>query len=105
MNSLWWIDTKNMINKQLVYQNKTVDIMCIDIFSDMESDSRKPNLLVLVSKILGTALSNDFVERLQLEIFTLNWHQKSVYCEVDKSWVINQNFMFDWIQVYHYIRE
>lgn len=105
MNSLWWIDTKNMINKQLVYQNKTVDIMCIDIFSDMENDSRKPNLLVLVSKILRTALSNDFVERLQLEIFTLNWHQKSVYCEVDKSWAINQNFMFDWIQVYHYIRE
>ena len=64
MNSLWWIDTKNMINKQLVYQNKTVDVMCMDIFSDMESDSHKPNLLVLVSKILWIELSNDFVERL-----------------------------------------
>lgn len=51
-----------MINKQLVYQNNTVDIMSIDIFSDMESDSRKPNLLVLVTKILSIALSNDFVE-------------------------------------------
>ena len=86
-----------MINKQLVYQNKTVDIMSIDIFSDMESDSRKPNLLVLVSKILWIALSNDFVERLQLEIITLDWHQKSVYCEVNKSWAINQNEFYVWL--------
>lgn len=59
-----------MINKQLVYQNKTVDIMCIDIFSDMESDSRKPNLLVLVSKILRTVLSNDFVETTTGNLYT-----------------------------------
>ena len=92
-----------MINKQLVYQNKTVDIMSIDIFSDMESDSRKPNLLVLVSKILWIALSNDFVERLQLEIITLDWHQKSVYCEVNKSWAINQNEFYVWLYLFFFL--
>ena len=73
----------------------------------MESDSLKPNLLVLVSKILRIALSNDFVERL-FSLKSSHWTDTRNQCTlrlIRAELQVKMNFTFDWIQVYHYIRE
>lgn len=54
-----------MINKQLAYQNGSVDSNWMDISGDLETNSYKPkNLVLLVSKIPSIQCSHSFVENI-----------------------------------------
>lgn len=65
MDSLYdeFIDAKDLIDKQLVYQNKPVDSKWVDIFGEMKTNSYESKNL-LVSKILSIPCSNTFIEKI-----------------------------------------
>nr|XP_012606182.1 uncharacterized protein LOC105863530 isoform X1 [Microcebus murinus] len=110
MDSLYdeFTDAKDLIDKQLVYQNKPVDKKWMDIFGELETNSYKTkNLLLLVSKILSIPCSNVFVERI-FRLMSSQWTDTRSQCNVGlirAQLQVKENFTFDCIQFYHYIKE
>ncbi|XP_058409245.1 uncharacterized protein LOC131412973 [Diceros bicornis minor] len=103
-----FIDAKDLIDKQLVYPNKPVDKKWMDIFGELEANSYKyKNLLLLISKILSIPCSNVFVERI-FRLMSSHWTDTRNQCNVGlirAQLQVKENFPFDCIQFYHYIKE
>lgn len=110
MDSLYdeFIDAKDLIDKQLVFQNKPVDSNRVDIFADMETNPyESKNLQLLVGKILSIPCSDTFVEKL-FSLMSSHCTDTRNQCHVGLTRAelhVRVNFTFDCVQFYHYIKE
>lgn len=71
MGSLYdeFIDAKDMIEKQMIYQKKLVDTQRLDIFKELEANSyQSKNLLLLISKILSINLTSHHMQKLTQDL-------------------------------------
>lgn len=103
-----FIDAKDLIDKQLVFQNKLVDSKGVDIFADMETNSyESKNLQLLVSKILSIPCSDTFVEKI-FSLMSSRCSDTRNQCNMGLRRAelhVRVNFTFDCVQFYHYIKE
>lgn len=78
-------DARDLIDRQLGYQNKPVDTKWVDIFREMETNTYKAkNLLLLGSKILSIPHSNTFIEQI-FSVMSSHWTDTRNQCNVGLS--------------------
>lgn len=104
-----FIDAKDLMDKQLVCQNKPVDSKWVDILGEMKTNSyESKNLLLLVSKTLSIPCSNTFIEKI-LNLMSSCWTNTRNPCKVGlrrAELQVRANFRFDCsVQFYHYVKE
>lgn len=102
------IDAKNLIDKQLVCQNKPMDSKWVDIFEEMKTNSyESKNLLLLVRKILSIPCSNTFIEKI-FNLMSSHCTDTRIQCNVGlrrAELQVRVNFAFDCVRFYHHRKE